>query len=154
MATRKIEKRTKSESKKDSERRNRADRREKQKRADERRFAGYGEIIPDRRIKTRRESTRRMLAKRRAKRNTGELNSGTLPKMPFQDLVGILSEIFRTNVVPELLHQKRHHLFNERCLFPLWDASLEAIFQSAESFLIKHVVVLIHFVSLDRPDCA
>ncbi|MEE8434134.1 MAG: hypothetical protein V3S64_05025, partial [bacterium] len=67
MAKGTIEKRSKSESIKDRERREKEDRREAQTRADQRRLAGYGEIIPDRRQKTRRESTRRMLAKRRGK---------------------------------------------------------------------------------------
>ncbi len=67
MATQKMDKKGKSETDKERERREIADRREELKRADERRLAGYGEIIPDRRQKTRRDSERRLLIKRRAK---------------------------------------------------------------------------------------
>ena len=60
MATVEKDQRSKEEARKESERRDKTDRREKQKRADQRRLAGYGEIIPDRRVKTRRQIERRL----------------------------------------------------------------------------------------------
>ena len=67
MATGNIDKRRKNKNQKDKERREKTDRRERQKRVDERRLAGYGEIIPDRRQKTRRLIARRLERKRRLK---------------------------------------------------------------------------------------
>lgn len=51
-----------------TERRNRIDRRSAEKRIDERRLLGYGEVIPDRRLKNRRGIKRRHLTKRRLRR--------------------------------------------------------------------------------------
>lgn len=72
MAKGRKEKRGKNKGGKHQDRREKTDRREKQIRADERRLAGYGEIIPDRRLKTRRLIARRLERKRRMMLRRGE----------------------------------------------------------------------------------